>query len=78
MRRIAARVLVARSSLLAHAAPARRGGCRWTPDTLAHALDRLASTGRVLYVAAHPDDENTRLLAYLANAPARDAPPTCR
>lgn len=34
---------------------------------LAHALDRLARTGRVLYVAAHPDDENTRLLAYLAN-----------
>ena len=35
---------------------------------LAHALDRLAVTGRVLYVAAHPDDENTRLLTYLANA----------
>jgi LmbE family N-acetylglucosaminyl deacetylase len=34
---------------------------------LAHALDRLANTGRVLYVGAHPDDENTRLLAYLAN-----------
>jgi LmbE family N-acetylglucosaminyl deacetylase len=36
--------------------------------TLAHALDRLGVTARVLYVAAHPDDENTRLLAYLANA----------
>jgi LmbE family N-acetylglucosaminyl deacetylase len=35
--------------------------------TLAHALDRLAGTARVLYIAAHPDDENTRLLAYLAN-----------
>ncbi len=34
---------------------------------LAHALDRLANTGRVLYIAAHPDDENTRLLGYLAN-----------
>jgi len=34
---------------------------------LAHALDRVATTGRVLYIAAHPDDENTRLLAYLAN-----------
>jgi len=31
------------------------------------ALDRLAVVGTVLYVAAHPDDENTRLLAYLAN-----------
>lgn len=35
--------------------------------TLAHELDRLASTARVLYIAAHPDDENTRLLAHLAN-----------
>jgi len=35
---------------------------------LAHAVDRLGVTARVLYVAAHPDDENTRLLAYLANA----------
>ncbi len=34
---------------------------------LAHALDRVGTTARVLYVAAHPDDENTRLLAYLAN-----------
>jgi len=34
---------------------------------LAHALDRLSNTARVLYIAAHPDDENTRLLAYLAN-----------
>ncbi|MEL7369008.1 MAG: PIG-L family deacetylase, partial [Myxococcota bacterium] len=30
-------------------------------------LSRLGTTARVLYVAAHPDDENTRLLAYLAN-----------
>ena len=34
----------------------------------AHAVDRLGVTARVLYVAAHPDDENTRLLGYLANA----------
>lgn len=30
-------------------------------------LEKLKSVGSVLYVAAHPDDENTRLLAYLAN-----------
>lgn len=30
-------------------------------------LDRLGVVGTVLYVAAHPDDENTRLLAWLAN-----------
>ncbi len=29
-------------------------------------LEALNVTGSVLYVAAHPDDENTRLLAYLA------------
>lgn len=29
-------------------------------------LEALNVTGRVLYIAAHPDDENTRLLAYLA------------
>lgn len=34
---------------------------------LANALDQLATTTRVLYIAAHPDDENTRFLAYLAN-----------
>ena len=30
------------------------------------ALRKLKVTGSVLYIAAHPDDENTRLLAYLA------------
>ena len=29
-------------------------------------LQKLQTVGSVLYVAAHPDDENTRLLAYLA------------
>jgi LmbE family N-acetylglucosaminyl deacetylase len=30
------------------------------------AIERLQVVGNVLYVAAHPDDENTRLLSYLA------------
>lgn len=30
------------------------------------ALDKLLVTGSVLYVAAHPDDENTAFLAYMA------------
>ncbi len=34
---------------------------------IAKRLDRLAVLGSVLYVAAHPDDENTNLLSYLAN-----------
>jgi len=30
-------------------------------------LRKLNQVGSVLYIAAHPDDENTRLLSYLAN-----------
>lgn len=38
-----------------------------TPGELLLGLQKLHSTGAVLYIAAHPDDENTRLLAWLAN-----------
>ncbi|MEO1481712.1 MAG: PIG-L family deacetylase [Myxococcota bacterium] len=31
-------------------------------------LERLQNVGRVLYVAAHPDDENTRFISYVAAA----------
>jgi LmbE family N-acetylglucosaminyl deacetylase len=34
---------------------------------LYHELLKIQETRRVLYIAAHPDDENTRLIAYLAN-----------
>ncbi|WP_437368435.1 PIG-L family deacetylase [Maribacter litoralis] len=32
-----------------------------------HAIEKLNFLGTALYIAAHPDDENTRLIAYLAN-----------
>ncbi|WP_350291706.1 PIG-L family deacetylase [uncultured Croceitalea sp.] len=32
-----------------------------------HELEKLNFLGTALYVAAHPDDENTRLISYLAN-----------
>lgn len=32
-----------------------------------HAIKKLGVVGSALYVAAHPDDENTRLISYLAN-----------
>ncbi len=32
-----------------------------------HEVQKLGVTGSVLYLAAHPDDENTRVLAWLAN-----------
>src|SRR6476661_1944617 len=34
---------------------------------IAHALHRLQAVGSALYVAAHPDDENTALLAWLTH-----------
>lgn len=42
---------------------------RPAPDAgaTALALHRLTVVGSVLYLAAHPDDENTRLIAWLAN-----------
>ncbi|RUA31662.1 MAG: LmbE family protein [Bacteroidetes bacterium] len=32
-----------------------------------HQMEKLQNTTRVLYVAAHPDDENTRFIAYIEN-----------
>ncbi len=46
----------------AHAQPPRQPHA----GELAAGIRRLGVVGSVLYVAAHPDDENTRLLAYLA------------
>jgi len=37
------------------------------------ALKKLNVLGRVLYIAAHPDDENTRLISYWANGALYDA-----
>lgn len=48
--------------------------CAWSQayrqpssSEILQAMYKLNTTGSVLYIAAHPDDENTRLLAYLAN-----------
>jgi LmbE family N-acetylglucosaminyl deacetylase len=60
--------LIASGLALSAALPLRAEEVVMDAGRLAHALDRLSNTARVLYVAAHPDDENTRLLAYLANA----------
>ena len=42
-------------------------GQRWSSSTILHEIKKLSVVGSVVYVAAHPDDENTRLLAWLAN-----------
>jgi LmbE family N-acetylglucosaminyl deacetylase len=53
---------MAQSPALAAGPPAQP-----TAVQIALGLRRLGVAGSVLYVAAHPDDENTALLAYLAN-----------
>lgn len=39
----------------------------YTASDIAHELEKLRVLGRVLYLAAHPDDENTRLITHLGN-----------
>lgn len=39
----------------------------YTPGEIRLQLDKLKTFGSVLYVAAHPDDENTRLLSWFSN-----------
>jgi len=38
-----------------------------TSSEIIHKLKTLNTLGSVLYIAAHPDDENTRLISYLSN-----------
>ncbi|WP_018479716.1 PIG-L family deacetylase [Pontibacter roseus] len=54
-------LLVAVQGLQAQA-PAKPGAAELLQD-----LKKLTVLGTALYVAAHPDDENTRFIAYLAN-----------
>ncbi|GGZ32870.1 hypothetical protein GCM10007049_28120 [Echinicola pacifica] len=51
-------IFFAASSLVLGAGPS---------SVLYHDLLSLKETKRILYIAAHPDDENTRLIAYLVN-----------
>lgn len=39
----------------------------YRPGEIRQALEKAKVLGSVLYLAAHPDDENTRLITYLAN-----------
>ncbi|MBC5775330.1 PIG-L family deacetylase [Pontibacter sp. KCTC 32443] len=55
-------ILVASTAIIHAQAPAKASSA----DIL-HKLKKLNVLGTVLYVAAHPDDENTRLITYLSN-----------
>ena len=39
----------------------------YSSSNISSMLEKLDVFGKVLYIAAHPDDENTRLIAYLSN-----------
>ncbi len=55
-------LLFAAASALAQRPPAQLDA-----GEILHRLHKLEVVGSVLYVAAHPDDENTRLISYLSN-----------
>ncbi len=40
---------------------------KWTSADIYHAMKKLNVLGSALYIAAHPDDENTRLISHLSN-----------
>ena len=63
MRKIVAALLVAGLSSVAHAQQVRSA----SSEKIYHEMEQLQHLVNVLYVAAHPDDENTRLLAWLVN-----------
>lgn len=44
-----------------------QGERQWDAAEIIHQLEKLKVVGSALYVAAHPDDENTRLISYLSN-----------
>lgn len=45
-----------------------QGGNQMSSVEVYEGLCKLGNTGTALYVAAHPDDENTRLISWLSNA----------
>ena len=63
MKKISLSLLIAFIALFAIAQPPKT----YTSSEILLQLKKLNVLGSVLYIAAHPDDENTRLLAYLAN-----------
>jgi LmbE family N-acetylglucosaminyl deacetylase len=62
--RLALTLLIAQYTLLTANAQAPK---IYSSSEILLGLKKLKVVGSVMYIAAHPDDENTRLLAYLAN-----------
>lgn len=62
-RRLPAMLMLALLALAVHAQKPKT----WNATELYEGIQKLNFLGSVLYVAAHPDDENTRLISYLSN-----------
>jgi LmbE family N-acetylglucosaminyl deacetylase len=56
-------VLVFFTNVIAQKTPEKS----WNSSRILHEIEKVKHVGRVLYVAAHPDDENTQLISYLVN-----------
>ena len=67
LRRLFAALAWTFAALLAPAASAQRIGRQLGAGEILHRIEKLGVVGSVLYVGAHPDDENTRLISWLAN-----------
>lgn len=59
--------LLALTTLFAVPAFAQRPPAQPNAAEILHKMQKLQVLGSVLYIVAHPDDENTRLIAWLAN-----------
>jgi len=60
-------VLVPAFAAIASGALAQRPPAQLDASEILHRMEKLGVVGSVLYVAAHPDDENTRLITWLSN-----------
>lgn len=66
-RRLALLALVLHTAPFTLPSTAQRPPAQPNAAEILHRMQKLNVLGSVLYIAAHPDDENTRLIAWLAN-----------
>ncbi|MBL0043716.1 MAG: hypothetical protein IPP33_04650 [Flavobacteriales bacterium] len=65
--RLALLALTLYSTPFTRNASAQRPPAQPNAAEILHKMQKLNVLGSVLYIVAHPDDENTRLIAWLAN-----------
>ncbi len=67
MKKIKSSILLALFTAVAFSTAIAQGPKSYTSAEIYQQLKKLKVIGSILYIAAHPDDENTRLLGWLAN-----------